>query len=44
MGLGAWLTPNAQLDVGANFTFLNLAGRAGGLEGRTIAISANYRH
>jgi hypothetical protein len=43
VGANIWLTPNEKLDVGANFTFLNLAGRAGGLNGRTIAISANYR-
>jgi hypothetical protein len=43
VGLNGWLTPNEKLDIGANFTFLNLAGRGGGLAGRTLALSANYR-
>lgn len=43
LGVGVWLTPNSKLDVGANFTFGNLAGRAGGLDTRSIAVSANYR-
>jgi hypothetical protein len=43
VGVNGWLMLNDKLDVGLDFTFTNLAGKGGGLDGRTVAASVNYR-
>jgi len=40
VGVGAWIAATPSLDLGANLTFVNVRD---GADGRTVALSANYR-
>ncbi len=40
LGFGAWIAATPSLDLGANLTFVNVRD---GADGRTVALSANYR-